>query len=62
MQELAERLIALYDTAEPEVLLELEVIEVSKSRLTDLGFKLPDTLSLTALPPAGEAAGPLHSA
>jgi general secretion pathway protein D len=51
--ELAERLIALYDTQEPEVLLELEVIEIRSSRLLDLGIKLPDALSLTLIPPAG---------
>ena len=44
---------ALYDTQEPEVLLELEVIEVRSSRLLDLGIKLPDALSLTLIPPAG---------
>lgn len=52
--QLAERLIALYDTSEPEVLLEVEVIEVRTSRLTELGVKLPDTFSLTVLPPAAE--------
>jgi general secretion pathway protein D len=51
--ELAERLVALYDTQEPEVLLELEVIEVRSTRLLDLGIKLPDALSLTLIPPAG---------
>jgi general secretion pathway protein D len=51
--ELAERLIALYDSQEPEVLLELEVIEVRSSRLTDLGIRFPDTIGLTPLPPAG---------
>jgi general secretion pathway protein D len=50
---LAERLIALYDTGEPEVLLDVEVLEVSSTRLTELGVKFPDTFSLTALPPAG---------
>ena len=55
--ELAERLIALYDTQEPEVLLELEVIEVRSSRLTDLGIRFPDTIGLTPLAPLGGAAG-----
>lgn len=50
---LAERLIALYDTGDPEVLLELEVLEVSSTRLTELGIKFPDTFSLTPLPPGG---------
>lgn len=51
--ELAERLIALYDSPEPEVLLELEVIEVRTNRLTDLGIKFPDSIGLTPLAPAG---------
>lgn len=55
--ELAERLIALYDTNEPEVLLELEVMEVRTSRLTDLGVRFPDTLSLTPLSPTGSSSG-----
>lgn len=51
--DLAERLINLYDSSEPEVLLDLEVIEVRTSRLTDLGVKFPDTVGLTPLAPAG---------
>lgn len=51
--ELAERLLALYDTQEPEVLLELEVIEVRSSRLLDLGLLPPSSLSLTVLNPTG---------
>jgi len=47
---LAERLIGLYDTQEPEVLLELEVLEVRSSRLTELGLKLPSSVGLTLLP------------
>jgi general secretion pathway protein D len=53
--ELAERLMALYDTNEPEVLLEVEVIEVRTSRLTDLGVKFPDSVGLTPLAPTGAA-------
>ena len=54
--QLAERLIPLFDTSEPEVLLEVEVIEINSSRLTELGVKFPDTFSLTLLPPAADAA------
>lgn len=53
--ELAERLIALYDTDEPEVLLEVEVMEVGATRLTDLGISYPATLSLTPLAPSGSS-------
>lgn len=55
--ELAERLLTLYDSAEPEVLLELEVIEVRSSRLLDLGVKFPDNFSLTVLNPSGGTGG-----
>jgi general secretion pathway protein D len=53
--QLAERLISLYDSGEPEVLLEVEVLEINATRLTELGIKLPDTFSLTPLPPPGSA-------
>ncbi len=51
--QVVERLLALYDTGEPEVMLELEVLEVGASRLTDLGLKFPDTVTFTPLPPDG---------
>lgn len=47
--QLAERLIALYDTAEPEVLLEVEVVELGATALTNLGVQLPSTMTLTPL-------------
>jgi general secretion pathway protein D len=53
--QMAERLIAVFDAAEPEVLLDLEVLEVSSNRLTELGVHFPDTFSLSVLPPAGAA-------
>ncbi len=42
---LAERVIANADVAEPEVMLELEVLEVSLNRLTELGIRFPDSIS-----------------
>jgi general secretion pathway protein D len=51
--QLAERLLAVFDSAEPEVLLELEVLEVNATRLMELGVKFPSSFSLTALPSAG---------
>jgi general secretion pathway protein D len=51
--QLAERLVALYDAGDPEVLLEVEVMEISATRLTELGVKFPDSFSLTPLPPSG---------
>jgi general secretion pathway protein D len=51
--ELAERLLSLYDTADPEVTLELEVLEVSTTRLTELGLAFPNNVSFTPLAPTG---------
>lgn len=60
--QLAERLIALYDTSDPEVMLEVEVLEVKASRLTELGIKFPDSFSLTPLAAGGTAGLTLASA
>jgi general secretion pathway protein D len=48
---LAERLIAAQDIAEPEVVLELEVLEITRSRLTELGVNFPDQATLTLIDP-----------
>ena len=42
---LAEKLIASQDLPDPEVMLELEVLEVSANRLLDLGIRWPDSVS-----------------
>ena len=42
---LIERLIDSLDLAEPEVMLEVEVLEVSRSRLNELGVDWPDSVS-----------------
>ena len=52
---LAERLLSLYDSQDPEVLLEVEVLEVRTSRLTELGVKLPDSFTLTPFAPGNAA-------
>src|SRR5581483_6630925 len=44
---LAERLIAAQDLAEPEVMLEVEVMEVNRTKLLELGIKFPDTLAVS---------------
>ena len=59
--QIAERLMALYDAAEPEVTLELEVLEISSNRLTELGIKFPDTIGLTPLTPSGASGHTLSS-
>ena len=49
---LAEKLVTLHDIAEPEVMLEVEILEVKRTRLLELGIRWPDTLALTPLPSA----------
>jgi general secretion pathway protein D len=48
----AEKLVALQDVPEPEVMLEVEILEVKRSRLRDLGVNWPNNLALTPLPSA----------
>jgi general secretion pathway protein D len=52
---MAEKLVASVDVPEPEVMLEVEVLEISSSRLHDLGIQYPSsaTLSATALGTGG---------
>ena len=44
---LAERMIADQDVADPEVMLEVEVLEVTHERLSSLGILYPDSFSLS---------------
>jgi general secretion pathway protein D len=53
---LAERLIATQDLAEPEVLLEVEIIEVGYNRLLELGLRWPSSLALSLV--GGGSAAP----
>lgn len=48
---LAEKLLAAQDQPDPEVVLEIEVLEVSRQRILDLGINWPT--SFTALNPSG---------
>jgi general secretion pathway protein D len=43
--QMAEKLIAAQDLAEPEVILEVEVLEVARNKLRDLGFRYPTEIS-----------------
>lgn len=52
----AERIIRAHDRAEPEVMLELEVLEVSRDLLRNLGVRVPDSVGLS-LPPGTGAGG-----
>jgi len=54
MIQLAERLVATQDVAEPEVMLEVAVVEVSRSQLSNLGVRFPNQLSLSPLPSIGD--------
>ena len=47
----AERLVDLVDRAEPEVMLELEVIEISRSRAQELGLEFPTSVQADAALP-----------
>lgn len=46
---LAEKLLALHDLEEPEVMLEVEVLEVNRSRLLNLGIQFTDQLTISPL-------------
>ena len=49
---LAEKLIAVQDLPESEVMLEVEILEVKRSKLTELGVQYPNQFSLLFVPPA----------
>lgn len=46
---LAEKLVTLQDTAEPEVMLEVEVLEITRSRFDNLGIQFPNQITLGSL-------------
>lgn len=48
---MAERLIEGLDLAEPEVMLEVEVLEVARNKLLNLGLQVPDAVGFGALTP-----------
>lgn len=50
---IAERLVANQDLAEPEVMLEVEVLEVSTNLLSELGIRWPDQVSASLIGAAG---------
>ena len=56
---LAEKLVADQDIAEPEVMLEVEVLEVSTTRLSELGIKWPSSFTLTT-PKSADTLGKLR--
>jgi general secretion pathway protein D len=48
---IAEKLVAANDLADPEVMLEIEVLEVSRSRLQELGVEFPNRIAVNSLIP-----------
>ena len=48
---IAEKLVAANDLADPEVMLDIEVLEVSRSRLQELGVEFPDRIAVNSLIP-----------
>ena len=53
---MAEKLVASLDVAEPEVMLEVEVLELSRSRLQDLGIQYPTSAAFSPSHVAAAAA------
>jgi general secretion pathway protein D len=49
----AERIVALQDLSDPEVMLDVEILEIKRSRLLDLGIDWPASLNLTPLQATG---------
>jgi general secretion pathway protein D len=45
----AERIVALQDLSDPEVMLEVEIMEIKRSRLMELGIQWPSQLTLSPL-------------
>jgi general secretion pathway protein D len=58
---MAEKLVASADVSEPEVMLELEVLEVSRSNIQDLGISYPTSATFTPQSLAGGGGGLLLS-
>ena len=52
---LAQKLIATQDLAEPEVMLELEVLEIGANKLQEIGIRYPDTVAASVAGAAGTA-------
>jgi general secretion pathway protein D len=61
MVRMAERIIAVQDLADPEVMLEVEVLEVKRSRLQELGIHWPEqaTLALAGANATSTGSNPL---
>ena len=49
----AEKLVAMHDLGTPEVMLDIEVLEVQRNKLIQMGIQWPSQLTLTPLPSSG---------
>ncbi len=47
---MAEKLVSLHDVPDAEVMLDVEILEVKRSKLQELGVRWPEQLTLSALP------------
>lgn len=54
---LVERLVALNDLADPEVMLEVEVLEIGRNKLLNLGMQYPDKINVNMLTAGAAASG-----
>lgn len=54
---LVERMVALNDVADPEVMLEVEVLEIGRNRLLNLGAQYPDNINLNIITAGAAASG-----
>jgi general secretion pathway protein D len=50
---MAEKLVASIDVAEPEVMMEVEILEISRGKMQQLGITYPNTFSMTTTSPSG---------
>lgn len=55
---LVERLVAINDFPDPEVMLDVEVLEINRNRLMDLGPNLPQQVTFSGVPGAGATSVP----
>ncbi len=53
---MAEKLLISLDLEDSEVMMEVEIVEITRSKLTEIGIKYPNQVTLTALGPAGDKA------
>ena len=50
---MAEKLVASIDVAEPEVMMEVEILEISRGKLQQLGITYPNSFTMTTTSPSG---------